>query len=466
MTISFIAHDPGTQPNVLGRICTYVDSLSCFTDTEKYEPSEKQVVLKLEYIRHILVCAYGYKLQDGRLTRGAASAGARYPTDILVELNIGQENLILLYHFEENAFFKLENNGQYNSKMHLKQTNQIVRIYAVSILWRSVQRYGMRALQYCIVDGAIVLSNILEICNDLSVDCCILSPLSSNKIIGKSLPSMVCAIGAVELDLATGKSFKHLTAEFKSFLNEEDIGFTFAREESPTFSPVLKRTEINHDWALTKGRDYSLTYLSPSISKRKPLHWVFLRKSMKNTKIDSLSKTIIKQIAYKCAVLCKLFSIPGYIDLKFWFVFRDKFNDCKILSYPNMKVKNAEELSTDSNYNSLSSLAFENQSIVSSSSAIVVFGYEKENLQDLADHELDVCFQIGLLISELYRLQTIERFDGTAIGGFSPNNITSFSNRPNFKPVMAYCFGKQSTPGKKYDAVPSTYFTSNSKSRR
>ena len=43
-------------------------------------------------------------------------------------------------------------------------------IGAISVLWRTVQRYGMRGHRYCVVDAACVVSNLVEFARDAGDD--------------------------------------------------------------------------------------------------------------------------------------------------------------------------------------------------------------------------------------------------------------------------------------------------------
>jgi SagB-type dehydrogenase family enzyme len=126
---------------------------------------ESPLAMRLRAVQNLFEWAYGYRepvRPDQRFTRRAPSAGALYPTEVFLIIETDEEWRALYYHFPGHQFYL---SPVVNAKMvvHLLGLKSgCEAILFNSILWRTVQRYGVRGYRYCLLDAAHVAANLVR----------------------------------------------------------------------------------------------------------------------------------------------------------------------------------------------------------------------------------------------------------------------------------------------------------------
>ncbi len=133
--------------------------------SRQFEPIDLDQRKFLSRIRDLLEWSYGSRLPiraGQRFTRRAPSAGGLYPTEIYVLLEGRPDWHVLYYSFEQHAFFPVRGVHAAQAARHLGLDHGFAEFVLVSVLWRSMQRYGARGYRYCLIDAAAVCFNLLS----------------------------------------------------------------------------------------------------------------------------------------------------------------------------------------------------------------------------------------------------------------------------------------------------------------
>jgi hypothetical protein len=119
---------------------------------------------RLQSIGRLFEWAYGYRAATHhfqRDTRRAPSAGALYPTELFVVVeDTGWE--VLYYHFAGHTFYRVDVPRAAAVAEALNLSHGSTGVLFNAILWRTVQRYGVRGYRYCLLDGAHVASALVH----------------------------------------------------------------------------------------------------------------------------------------------------------------------------------------------------------------------------------------------------------------------------------------------------------------
>ena len=126
-------------------------------------PVDIGVAERLQDVQRLLEWAYGFRAPEGarrRITRRAPSAGALYPTETFVVLDGAPGSPVLYYHYPTHRFFPVPVPDGAELVWRLGLPRGSMAVLIASVLWRSVQRYGVRGYRYCLLDAAHVASNL------------------------------------------------------------------------------------------------------------------------------------------------------------------------------------------------------------------------------------------------------------------------------------------------------------------
>jgi hypothetical protein len=116
----------------------------------------------LDGLQRLCEHAYGYRTSPGerRLSRGAPSAGAMYPTELVWIVDICGHWEALGYDFGAHGFRRMRTGNSLRLGSDLDLAPCAVGLLVVSVAWRTVQRYGVRGYRYCLLDAGNVLGNL------------------------------------------------------------------------------------------------------------------------------------------------------------------------------------------------------------------------------------------------------------------------------------------------------------------
>jgi hypothetical protein len=112
-------------------------------------------------VQRLLEWSYGYTERAAGCRR-APSAGALFPTETYVLGYAGAQPVALYYCFKTHTYYHLEqaDPGGILTECGVAPGEMLVML--ASVLWRTVQRYGVRGYRYCLLDAAVVAHNMRE----------------------------------------------------------------------------------------------------------------------------------------------------------------------------------------------------------------------------------------------------------------------------------------------------------------
>jgi nitroreductase len=128
-----------------------------------FSPRDVRVSARLQELQWLLEWAYGYRAPKDarqRATRRAPSAGALYPTENFVVVETGQGWQVLYYDYGGRQFYAAPAADARAVAEGLGLRRGEEAILFASVLWRTLQRYGVRGYRYCLLDAAHVASNL------------------------------------------------------------------------------------------------------------------------------------------------------------------------------------------------------------------------------------------------------------------------------------------------------------------
>lgn len=126
---------------------------------------------QLHPLTELLEWIYGYrniKHDNKRNKRRAPSAGGLYPNELLLLTYIDETWKLLYYSFEKHAFFFIRNmdKGEIGD-LFLADRNK-THLFFISVLWKTVQKYGVRGFKYSLLDAGFIGCHLQHIYNKIS----------------------------------------------------------------------------------------------------------------------------------------------------------------------------------------------------------------------------------------------------------------------------------------------------------
>jgi hypothetical protein len=114
----------------------------------------------LDKYKVLFEAIYGYRKDEKDFRKRATpSAGALYPTELLLLHLLDGQWRLLYYSFWQHCFFAVENAGIAQLLDDVRPTPNQSVILVYSDFGRTVQKYGVRAFRYSYLDAAFVLHN-------------------------------------------------------------------------------------------------------------------------------------------------------------------------------------------------------------------------------------------------------------------------------------------------------------------
>jgi hypothetical protein len=204
-------------------------------------PDPATIPVSLARWATVLDAAYGYQHSFHHprgVSRRAPSAGALYPTELFVI----SPSSVHQYAFWDRRFHRGQACDASAAARALGLGSDDLAIVAVSVFWRTVQRYGIRGYRYCMLDAAHVMSNLVGVIEARGGVGGIMTAAPSVKLTrALALPHSVGVVRALIV-----RSAARLDGDGRLVPPWLPPPRTIADEHSPLLSPLLQRVSRFH----------------------------------------------------------------------------------------------------------------------------------------------------------------------------------------------------------------------------
>jgi nitroreductase len=443
----------------LSRVCPVscpVDPMARYTRPGgAYAPSDAAASRRLQDLQWLLEWSYGYRLpQDGRprLTRRAPSAGALYPIETFVVLQDGGAWRVLYYHFASHCFYLVAgvNAAAVAHRLALAPGREAVLL--VSVLWRTLQRYGVRGYRYTLLDAAHVASNFARTAtvfrNEVELD-----PWSTSVELERDLHlgggealllALHCRAGADALPVAVPPVLPELHSA------RPDV-----TEQTPLLSPVLQRAVTFHRRTLATFGSRWRTPWEPHDSCASPddlYSWAVERISAKSFTGDSVD---FEPYARMAEAAGRQPALRQYAPQLHVHAVTARVHGAPVGLGPVGREKGvtwALPGQTPAGIMRRLAQACQNQLIVDPCAFAFIVSARKDELEALGHLAYrPLVLNAGFLTAELYREASRCGLGTTSIGGFSDEAVADLLGDPHLMPVVVQIFGVPGQSAEKVD---------------
>jgi len=213
-------------------------------------PAASQAPTALVAVQRLLEWSYGYT-ERATGCRRAPSAGALFPTELYVLGHERERPIALYYCFKTHTYYRLDRADPAGILVECGVAPDEMLVMFASVLWRSVQRYGVRGYRYCLLDAAVVAHNIREALTALDVDHALefIPPTKRTEEMLALSPGEVCVM-ALKLSPAA-------LATLMDVSDPPSGGHGLESEHAetpPVLSPALLRAQTFHSRSVAKLR--------------------------------------------------------------------------------------------------------------------------------------------------------------------------------------------------------------------
>ncbi len=415
---------------------------------------DPETAAALEQARNLFEWAYGFRRPSyagQRWTRRAPSAGSLYPSELFLVLKASGHWQVLYYHFETHRFYDAEISAADRMAGALGICEGRQAILLVSVLWRTVQRYGVRGYRYCLLDGAHVASNFVHAAQTCGGDTGI-------------------SLGMVSSDVEDMLDFGYAEALIAALICDSPIGGQCAplppldaspsqtlsgrTECPPMLSPVLSRVISFHRETLPLRPRYSEeTFVAATDSCDDLELWASRRYSAKDFTGAAIS---FKQ--YAGALVAAAAPPPvRHSDaarlIPFVIRLRAPGSSPGCARLDSAGGNSGLELDAEEIGKRLWAACQRQNIIKSSAFAIVLSANHAELASGGPTVYRHTVLNAGFVCAELYREAARSGLGTTSIGGFSDLHIAALLGAEGISPIVIQAFGAPSLDGVKVDAA-------------
>lgn len=402
----------------------------------------------LEGVRPALVAAYGLS-KHARMDitkRNAPSAGGRYPIELLVLMSNGGSFKLFHYDAESDNFLERQAystrtditlNLEHASKIIGLENNQIAVILA-AVLWRTVERYGIRGYRYCLIEAGYIASRIAE---ELRIGTLAMEPskrrLDEYLGLNCSTPSLgICRISHTPIN----------TPDIRPPLPVAPN--KVIKEQAPILSPRLTRAEQFHQRSLADTDNRHLPLI-----RALEAHSTKTRESARDFSGGALDAQQRRKISDVLDYHVR--SNPTHRHLLRIVILTINENQTFAREVDLFGFEeNTHTL--PANCGSVTTIVqrvFQNQTLITRAGILVLIGTSSTEGATLSHREFTLrCMAAGILMADLYRVATINDIGTTTIGGFSDQGVRDLLTIPDFFPLIAQVYGEAHNPSVKDDA--------------
>lgn len=440
--------DVGHNLSIVTSVCAQVPLGALLQRAKQYVPYTKEAANTLLTLSHFLDAGYGYRKTNGRTTRFSPSAGARYPTEILVLAFLEDGWRCCLYDFANTVFYQTDSQQSAESAAEfLRLEPGQVYVGAISVFWRTVQRYGLRGHRYCIIDAVSAISNLMELSRDAGG-----SPVYEAAGASGELSRLLGFSQSNPLVAGTRLGLGNLSVPVRRESAVRGLKLPAMREEVPTMSPVLKRVERFHMLSASQAHGVSFQPTSCTHGQRKAFEWLHNRHSMRGGGKRKISDQSEKSLLAYLRETVRTAVVGNGPDICLVYM---SFSAIGVLTVISVMTETGDPYeilpAPGTSAAALSAQCFGNQEVISLTSSLVLLGVRDERA--LTDHGsyLNACHRVGHHTAEFYRIAVTLGLDSTAVGGFTWAKLANYVPVNNFYPLMAHAFGETSQDGGKDD---------------
>ncbi len=401
---------------------------------------------RLARLADLLNWAYGFALppRAGGVRRNAPSAGRRYPIEILCVAQLRGAWALLHFDFARQRFVhRPVRAGRLDEPFALRPGE--VAIVLTAVLWRTMQRYGVRGYRYCLFEAGCIASNVGELLAASAGDerCSFAAvPRAFDARLGLPPEVPVLCAGVVrERALASLPAYPAPAPAPPA---------ASLREASPVLSPQLIRVERFHD-RVREGERCAVHAVSVLRGERY-FERVARRCSARDFARGALDPAVRPALArlvhdYARAEAQRYgHSLTGVLLAT---------SDGRALA-PTALVIDADgvrehRLDPGPGWDELAARVFQNQQIVKRAGGLLAIGVSAAGT---ASHRAfaQSCLRAGVLGAELYRYGAATGLGTTTIGGFSDRLLQRLLGFADVFPLLVQAFGA-ATEGEKVDAA-------------
>lgn len=446
-----LRQDVGHNLSIVSSICGSTPLDTILVDATPITPSGEAARTRLQQVSGLLRAAYGYRLCDARVSRYAPSAGARYPTEVIVILNLDGAWRSAIFDFRTRIFHEGRHSKTTGATVaqRLCLSDDCVFVGALSVLWRTIQRYGLRGHRYCIVDAVCVISNVMDLGHQGRArgyvgpdECAVITSLLG-------LPASTPLVAGTKVDLRD----LIVQGERAEGLPDAAARHVFV-EETPAMSPKLRRAEMFHLRAAAEAMRSTVLHRKSSVlgTEGAAGDWIASRRSMRDGCAAPIPDEIESELRRDIhGVLNDPRASLGVELAIVWMSFDRHKRITQVVACEAAGEARCLKETTLKTAGELASRCFEGQTVVGAASVVALVGPRR--LADLADHGayLLACHQVGHVIAASYRTAVKLGVASTAIGGFSWEELKKQVDMPGFYPLMAHAFGYGVQVGGKED---------------
>jgi len=244
-------HDLGSPLSRVRNLSVPVDPLRRYwMGKPPFEPRGDDAHLAGD-LESLLQWAYGVRASEweqGMVARMAPSAGALYPSELLVLAELGGAWRLLYHHAPSRALYPVPVSGAGALAAHLGLARGGQAVLVVSVLWRTLQRYGARGYRYCLMDAAHVATQLTWAVGHFGGEARLRPDWVTREAQrALDLPCGEALVTAVELKVGAGP----VPAPDCTAGPLPAASFAPGIEQPPSLSPVLRRALAFHDRTLS-----------------------------------------------------------------------------------------------------------------------------------------------------------------------------------------------------------------------
>jgi SagB-type dehydrogenase family enzyme len=413
----------------------------------------RHLAARLRAVQNLFEWAYGYRepmLRGQRFTRRSPSAGALYPTELFLVIETTNGWRVLYYYFLGHQFYlcPVLNPEVVASLLGLASGRYAILLN--SVLWRTVQRYGVRGYRYCLLDAAHVATNLVRAASACGHELCVTTGVLTNRLEDALELSHGEALTVSLINRCKSDAEIPAPAVPASPPSAE----TGMGECPPLLCPVLSRVVSFHRVTLhSHPRQLQNLPIRLKETFEELRFWGQARTSARDFTGDFVSYERYAQIS-KAAVRPPVYLL-GFVRT-IAYVIR-----LRVTGMPpgcdRLILGPTVGLTTSASAEDLDRrlwLACLNQDIVKSSAFAIVLAVPKSEL--VASGHIayrHAVLNAGSICAELYREAARHAVGTTSIGGFSDAAICCLVGDPDVHPIVIQAFGVASVDREKLDVA-------------
>ena len=419
--------------------------------------TEVSVAEKLVNFKQLFEWGYGYHYQgesERQLKRRTPSAGALYPTEAFLVVKTGVGWQVLYYHFVSHQFYPVSVQEIDIIVEDLGLTEGSEAILLISVLWRTIQRYGVRGYRYCLLDAAHVASNLVQAAQTLGHKIQLTSHGPTLQLqtqlelqVGEVLVlALQTRLGALNNNMLPSLKLPKLPQLHPNWI-----------EHSPQLSPILQRAISFHDKTL-KPYAYKAQDLMIALNVIPDEFYTYATKRY-STKGFTGKAVTLQQYAQITKIIQSWYpTIQNFLNTIEVYALTIRVVDLPVglfrLNLRDEGIPLALFGQTDTDFSNRILRICQNQSIMANSAFILVIGARKSEIVKYGHIGYRYAvLNAGFLCAALYKEALCCGLGTTSIGGYSDIDVCHLIGDLSVYPIIVQAFGISNFSGSKVDAA-------------